>query len=956
MQTRSFAIAGIGHWTSGFVTSAAIAAAASAEVRLIDEAGNGSFTEIQAAIDASVDGDTLLVNPGIYAGFTVDQKAVWILATVDDAVTISDTVRIENLTSTQSVVLYGLSVEVDWSPGSPAQVPALDLSNNAGHVRARNCSFTGADGVHLPSTFSNGGPGASIASCLSVAFTECTFVGGDADTSCIEDLFEVVCNGLFGRGGHGVSTTLSISAFYDCTLTGGKGGEVAFEGDAGTGGSGVDVPTFAIFASGSRFQGGVGGRDISGKGGTGGNGGDGVRVAPGARVFLLDNQYTSGAGGTSAFGIPGSAGAQIAGGGIVNTLGGVRRLCSVSELVPAGGEIAVHLRGEPGDRVYLPMAILPHWQYAARKYGVWFIPPPPKFSHAPIAILPPSGTAIVNVHAPGILPTDSTRRVFAQPVFFSTQGQTVLGGPLHFTVVNCAAATPDCNSNSSSDLCDVVGGASNDCNVNLMPDECEADCNGNAIPDSCDISSRTSEDLNGNGVPDECEPANAVWYVDAAAAPGGDGSSAFPFRTVSEGVNIALSGHIVRVRDGVYTGAGNRAMDFSNRILRVESENGPANCIIDLQSQGHAFKFGPHASNQAATITGFTIRNGLSTGPTFVAAGAIDIGSSSPTIENCVFENCEGRAGAISAHLSGSTIRGCTFVGNHGVRGANHAGAVYLRPPSAGGSQPSIVDCAFVDNTSDEDAGAVRILSSSSDRSPRVSHCVFLGNSAQRHGGAIASSRSSVGTFMPGVIEHCLFVGNESQGVNNGVGGAVGALYDVLVRDCTFVGNSATVGGGFGGRGPVMGLVENCVIWGNTAASGAQLSISSTGDANQLTVRYCDVQGGQPAIFVGALSTLVYGAGNLTSDPLFVDGDGPDNDALTLGDNDYRLSASSPCIDAGDTSVLPLDVLDLDADLVTSEFVPFDLDFGPRRVDDPGVPDTGVGPAPVVDIGAYERP
>ncbi|MFN0244026.1 MAG: hypothetical protein ACKVWV_14140 [Planctomycetota bacterium] len=67
------------------------------------------------------------------------------------------------------------------------------------------------------------------------------------------------------------------------------------------------------------------------------------------------------------------------------------------------------------------------------------------------------------------------------------------------------------------------------------------------------------------------------------------------------------------------------------------------------------------------------------------------------------------------------------------------------------------------------------------------------------------------------------------------------------------------------------------------------------------------------------------------------------------------MAASSPCIDAGDTSALPLDVLDLDLDANTLELVPFDLDLLARRADDPGVADTGVGPAPVVDIGAYER-
>ena len=46
---------------------------------------------------------------------------------------------------------------------------------------------------------------------------------------------------------------------------------------------------------------------------------------------------------------------------------------------------------------------------------------------------------------------------------------------------------------------------------------------------------------------------------------------------------------------------------------------------------------------------------------------------------------------------------------------------------------------------------------------------------------------------------------------------------------------------------------------------------------------------------------------------------------------------------------------DLDGDGDRTEEVPFDLAGQARRVDDPLVPDTGAGPAPAVDHGAFER-
>ncbi len=41
------------------------------------------------------------------------------------------------------------------------------------------------------------------------------------------------------------------------------------------------------------------------------------------------------------------------------------------------------------------------------------------------------------------------------------------------------------------------------------------------------------------------------------------------------------------------------------------------------------------------------------------------------------------------------------------------------------------------------------------------------------------------------------------------------------------------------------------------------------------------------------------GEGNITDNPFFVDADGPDDDAQTVEDNDYRLVVDLPCVDVG---------------------------------------------------------
>ncbi|MBK8285193.1 MAG: hypothetical protein IPK97_10090 [Ahniella sp.] len=63
--------------------------------------------------------------------------------------------------------------------------------------------------------------------------------------------------------------------------------------------------------------------------------------------------------------------------------------------------------------------------------------------------------------------------------------------------------------------------------------------------------------------------------------------------------------------------------------------------------------------------------------------------------------------------------------------------------------------------------------------------------------------------------------------------------------------------------------------------------------------------------------------------------------APTIG-GDYRLGNLSIAVDAGNNSLVPGGIT-------------VDLDGNPRRFNDTGVPDTGLGTAPIVDIGAYEK-
>ncbi len=320
-----------------------------------------------------------------------------------------------------------------------------------------------------------------------------------------------------------------------------------------------------------------------------------------------------------------------------------------------------------------------------------------------------------------------------------------------------------------------------------------------------------------------------------------------PKRTIQAGLDTSVTGDTVLVADGTYTGfPGNKWLWFpSDRNSTLRSENGPENCIIDLENEGMAFFFVADEPPEAV-VDGFTITNGND-----ATAGAIHFHHNSRVvIANCILTgNTSMGGGAISCDNNSSpTIINCVITGN--TAGFN-GGAVLTTDEST----PTFINCTITENTAAWNGGAV-FLNGFRGAGPTFINCTIADNTAGRDGGGI-------------------FAGGFESGAT----------------------------------------VTNSIIWAN---SGDQI----TGPGGDVMVRFSDVQGG----FVGA--------GNINGDPRFAD---PTN-------GDYRVSAGSPAIDAGNNTALP-------AGIIT------DLDGNPRFVDDPKTPNTGVpgnGFAEIVDMGAYE--
>jgi predicted outer membrane repeat protein len=283
------------------------------------------------------------------------------------------------------------------------------------------------------------------------------------------------------------------------------------------------------------------------------------------------------------------------------------------------------------------------------------------------------------------------------------------------------------------------------------------------------------------------------------------------------------------------------------------------------------------------------------------------------SVSDCEFrDNSATKGAAVYASPRGlATFERCTFVGN---RATNEGGAV------CSDARLSVSESSFIGNSSGAQGGALW-LQTTADEASQLARCEFLENSAVTGGGAVYA-------FAKVSMSGTLAAGNRVTA--SGGGGAVSSSRAMTMTNCTIVGNlaatpspSARFAGGIQ-LGGGTATVSNSVVWWNGA-----LPIVST---SQFKLNSCIVEGGG---LVG---------GNLASDPLFADPDGPDNDPLTFGDNDYTLLAGSPAIDGGTN-------IGLDPAQTA------DLAGNPRFANDLGMPDRGVATTTlpfIVDIGAYE--
>ena len=332
------------------------------------------------------------------------------------------------------------------------------------------------------------------------------------------------------------------------------------------------------------------------------------------------------------------------------------------------------------------------------------------------------------------------------------------------------------------------------------------------------------------------------------------------FPTIQAAIAFAVPGDTILVLPGTYP----ETIDFLGKDIRVISRDGPGATTIDAGQNGTVARF-TNGEPATARFEGFRLTNGAGApGDAFQPAasepGGILIEDSSPTIVNCVVDSCTGGIGTLIIGAAG----GCV------VRGVNAA--------------PRFERCTFEGNTGGDYLCAAAV-------------CGLSGgdNRCGAGGLQVESGRA--------VLESCLIRNNQGsmlQGIfgNTGVGGLrVDELGDALLRYCSIIGNQGGMPLYVGQNSAVGGIdrlfsvipvatrltMESCIVQDNLDAAGSPADVS--GNSPQIQASFSNIGGGWP------------GTGNIDLPPLFLPGTA-------------RLSAASPCVDAGDpaTASMPFEV------------------------------------------------
>ena len=386
---------------------------------------------------------------------------------------------------------------------------------------------------------------------------------------------------------------------------------------------------------------------------------------------------------------------------------------------------------------------------------------------------------------------------------------------------------------------------------------------------------------------------------------------------IQSAVDSAVGGETILVADGTY--------EITSRIkilknLTLQSVNGPENVIVNANGNSRVFNLKGQISLEGLTITG-----GYASHAVTLGGGVFAFGNSDILISDCIVENNESpdAAGGISIFAGkgksiSATIQNC-IVRNNVT--SNRGGGIQV---AIWGSSSVLISKSLVQNNrAGGFGGGIDVITfEGATGSVLIEDCTINTNQSLRTGGGGGLACHAAGGIVD--ISRCQITYNSATR-----GGGVRLGRNATVSDSLIHGNETTIwaGGGVSGNSAEVSQVANCTITGNRAKTyGGGLNKAFIYNS----IVFNNDAGTQPNVSLDSIAAyscapdLISGInGNINSDPQFVD----------PAAGDYRLMATSPCIDAG-----------------TNAFVwsAIDLGWNPR------ISDGDLDGSPVVDMGAYE--
>ena len=414
--------------------------------------------------------------------------------------------------------------------------------------------------------------------------------------------------------------------------------------------------------------------------------------------------------------------------------------------------------------------------------------------------------------------------------------------------------------------------------------------------------------------------AEGVYYPDEAAA----GVATVTNNDVSH--SFTLSGDVV-----VYGGFTGSETNLSQRSpisnvcimsgdIQQDDANGDANNIAEVSTdiQGQNSLHVIAIASGTPVVDGFVITAGYARGFGNEFGGGVNAQGGTPEIFNSriLGNRAEVEGGGIQIPV-GATVSNSVIAGNSADLGGGGIAISGAAAPvftdcvvsnnasqdrggavlSGFGCQLQMIRCTIVDNAASFDGGGIYAMAGS----PVLRESLIAGNVAGNNGGGLVL----FGNCPTGSVVQCLITGNSAASGGGIYLEEVGASDFITTSfdNCTLSGNKASGNGGaFAASGDgILVSPENCIIW-NNESSGS--SATAAASIHTSASAFVDPRHSIVANFGGV------GISNFDVNPLFVTPLAPSTAPSTAGD--FRLQFLSPCINAGTNRSWMATAMDLD--------------------------------------------